>query len=515
MKKLFILLNFSFLSATVINVPGDQVTIQAGIDASAEGDTVLVQPGTYYENINFNGKNIVLMSQSGPENTNIESGATIYSENGTVVTFENNENESAQLIGFTITGGASEYNGGGISVYNASPILKNLIVRDNYAGYSVAWDAGGNGGGISLVYSNTQIFNTSITGNQTAGGWGWNGVGGGVYFRYSNVTLKNVFIGNNQSGHGGGIYSDNSMVSLLNCTVSDNDAMSGLLGSEITEYSNGMELDNSTMTVTNSIFWGSDTLQDIILTDSDITIRYSDIQGGWKGEGNIDANPLFLDPDNGNYHLQPDSPCIDAGDPDSPPDPNGTVADMGAFYFDQNNTEDPEVTLEFGEVDMNNRRLEILITNTVDVYGLQFDIIGDVNLSISAGTNPPGWSFSTNGTTVLIFSITGDMIPAGEGTLLWLNYEISDVTEICFGPVIVSGFQGTPLDTATGDCITVYPPCLDGDLNGDGQIDVLDIVQMVDCILNGTNECPCSDVNGDGTVDVLDIVEMVGMILEG
>ncbi|MDP8201387.1 MAG: T9SS type A sorting domain-containing protein, partial [Candidatus Tenebribacter burtonii] len=73
-----------------------------------------------------------------------------------------------------------------------------------------------------------------------------------------------------------------------------------------------------------------------------ITAIYSDIQGGWEGEGNINVDPLFVDPENGDYHLTEYSPCIDAGNPNSPFDPDGTIADIGAFYYDQGTGVDEE-----------------------------------------------------------------------------------------------------------------------------------------------------------------------------
>ncbi|MCK4654592.1 MAG: hypothetical protein KAU01_09100, partial [Candidatus Cloacimonetes bacterium] len=78
------------------------------------------------------------------------------------------------------------------------------------------------------------------------------------------------------------------------------------------------------------------------------TATYSDIEDGWTGTGNINSDPMFVNPGSGDYHLQSTSPCIDAGDPASPLDPDSTVADMGAYYFHQITALDPpqNVTIE-------------------------------------------------------------------------------------------------------------------------------------------------------------------------
>ncbi|UCE65357.1 MAG: T9SS type A sorting domain-containing protein [Candidatus Zixiibacteriota bacterium] len=89
--------------------------------------------------------------------------------------------------------------------------------------------------------------------------------------------------------------------------------------------------------MTSNIFWGNVCSWDTLFYHLGIslTISYSDIQGGWYGWGNIDTDPLFVDTANSDFHLMPGSPCIDAGDPASPLDPDSTRADMGALYFDQ------------------------------------------------------------------------------------------------------------------------------------------------------------------------------------
>ncbi len=96
-------------------VPAQYATIQAAITAAAHYDTIIVAPGTYNENISFNGKNLTLRS-TDPDDPNIVA-ATIIQGTGTtsVVKFTNKENSSCLLAGFTITGGAGATNGGGIA----------------------------------------------------------------------------------------------------------------------------------------------------------------------------------------------------------------------------------------------------------------------------------------------------------------------------------------------------------------------------------------------------------------
>jgi len=138
MKKPTTLITGSLLFATVsfatiINVPGDYPTIQSGIDAASNGDTVLVTPGTYIENINYNGKNIVVGSLylTTQDTSYISSTMIDGNQSGLVVTFMNREDTSAVLTGFTIQNGSAGHGGGIRCVNNSSPSLENMTIIGN------------------------------------------------------------------------------------------------------------------------------------------------------------------------------------------------------------------------------------------------------------------------------------------------------------------------------------------------------------------------------------------------
>jgi len=294
---LLIILFFLKLSATVINIPADQPTIQEGINASVNADTVLVQPGTYVENINYNGKNITLASLflTMQDTSYISQTIIDGSQNGSVVTFESGEDSTAVLIGLIIQNGFGF--GGGIFCSQSNPSLENITIRNNTGGFNTS------GSGIYCIYSSPSLKNVTINNNSTVN------VGGGMALCLnSNPSLENTTICNNSAGaYGGGI-----------CCISD-----------------------SNPSLINCIHWNN-IPQEIYCGLGTITAIYSDIQGGWEGEGNINVDPLFVDPENGDYHLTEYSPCIDAGNPNSPFDPDGTIADIGAFYYDQGTGVDEE-----------------------------------------------------------------------------------------------------------------------------------------------------------------------------
>lgn len=321
---------FSIEESNALIVPDKYSSIQTAINSSYDESIVLVKPGTYYENIDFQGKKITLTSLFIIDNDQDFISSTIIdgNNNSHVIKFENNEDLNSVLSGFTIRNGFAQgdylsNDGGGIYCYSSSPLLRYLIITENIAE--------GQGGGISCYQSaEPLIHNVSIINNTAA-------IGGGIScYNNSSPNLINVLIANNQTDQcAGGIYALNSSINLENVTVTQNVAN---LGAGFYGIYSG------SITLLNSIMW-NDSDYDIYFpanggSGNSVSMYYSCIQGGipnvsasviW-GEGNITDDPLFIDPENGDFHLQSNSPCIDSGDP-APIylDYDGTRNDIGAY----------------------------------------------------------------------------------------------------------------------------------------------------------------------------------------
>jgi hypothetical protein len=319
-----------------------------------------------------------LIGDDGPDFAN--NGENSYS----VALADNSADATAVLDGFTITGGhangsGSHSRGAGVYTYAGSPTVSNCIFRGNCArGYDadgaglfnyegnptvtncvfIANSADDDGGGMCSYSGNPTVSNCTFRGNETrerdADGGGFRNYEG------SPRIFNCIFIANSASDDGGGMSDYSGSPTLMNCIFIANTA--GESGGGFRTYEGNPTLTNCTFvgnsaardggglwnyagspTVTNSVLW-DDTPEEIHSYFSGLVITYSDVEGGWPGYGNIDTDPLFVDPASGDYHLQAGSRCIDAGDPNYIAGPNetdldgrariiGGRIDMGAYEF--------------------------------------------------------------------------------------------------------------------------------------------------------------------------------------
>lgn len=352
---LAILLALTTISvARVITVPGQEDRIQDGINAADDGDTVLVSNGQWVGAISFRGRDITVASRFIIAQNRATIANTIISATwgDSTVSFNNGETSDARLIGFTINNGrAPGGGGGGIYIRGTDPVISNCIVTGNLslshgAGIYIT-------GGAEPTIEHTIISENLATNH-----------GGGIYVSASHPTFNNVTLTqNNAEQNGGGIYvTGNSRITASRLLIYGNGAASGgglFLNSgtagtydRMTVIFNATDSDNSgaihvaegDVSIVNSIIWnnGVRTIYAPNGYRDDLTIDYCDVREGEDGiqapgnylhygENNFDQNPRFVDPNNDDYHLGDNSPCIDAGDPESAPDLDGTRADVG-FY---------------------------------------------------------------------------------------------------------------------------------------------------------------------------------------
>ena len=198
--------------AATINVPGDQPTIAAAISASVNGDVINIAAGTYNESsLNPGGKAITIqgtLNGEGTLATTIDAQAA-----GSVFVMDSGEDAGTIIKHLVVTGGSSDFTGGGINCSsNSSPTITGCLISNNYAEFY--------GGGIYCNDSNPTITDCTISSNTA------DDLGGGILYNHSSPTIiiiTNCTISGNEALDGGGIVcSINTSATFTDCNISTN-----------------------------------------------------------------------------------------------------------------------------------------------------------------------------------------------------------------------------------------------------------------------------------------------------
>ncbi len=366
---LFAALIIPFCSnADTLNVPGDHATIQAAVTAATNGDTVLVAPGTYLENITIEGKQLILESAEGPSVTVIEGppNGTPSSLTDAIIRINGN---STIVRGFTIQKGNSfpfaSQGGGAITIRAGTPTIENNIIRETLDG--VAIEVGNNASPIirnNIIEDNTSndvpflihlysvtapVIESNIFRNNTSQPIN------DVFASSSDIItiINNRFENNNFSGCGSIDADENTTYKIIQNVFSNNTANGATAGICIEESADA-EIENNTFfnnqagttstsalgadiyfssniggvsNVTNNIFYNSSSLASIACNGpGSQTFLNNNIYNttGPASAGvcssivgtnnNISQNPLFTDSSNSDFNLTSGSPSIDTGD---------------------------------------------------------------------------------------------------------------------------------------------------------------------------------------------------------
>ena len=306
----------------LIVVPDDQPTIQDGIDAAQNGDTVRVRPGTYNENIDFNGAAVLLQAIRGVDSTVIDGGAA-----GPAVTFTSGETDTSVIKAFRIRNGLSAQ-GGGIRCIGSSPTIAWCVIEDNVAtqfgggiylsgsdanivACEIYTNSAVSGGGLYIDNSHARVRHCRIVDNtvtQNGGGAACVNSSPNPNFRACEISLNTavnggaIWVGDsdpqgdgdfivvctivaNNAVNGGGIYIDNSTVRVFNILIRENTASTN---------GGALYIDNpaDTVTMANSILW--DNSSEVFEAAGTAAVNYCDIEN-WIGGGigNQNVEPVF------------------------------------------------------------------------------------------------------------------------------------------------------------------------------------------------------------------------------
>ncbi len=302
-------------------------TIQKGLNSAIDGDTVLVAKGIYtgegnknlylsYDDYPYPPKRLVIISEDGPDSTIIDGEGNVGRGFYFGASVDGDGHDQRTLVkGFTIENCRSNNDGGGMYFSGStSPVIANCIIRNSVAH--------GHGGGVFGKGGASPTFiNCTIVGNTTEADHG-----GGISFHGDPVFINCLIADNSAESGGGGLNFQASNPVIINSTIASNTA----------SYHGGIYGFWSDIQISNSIIWGNTSKQigeadSIIISYSDVMGGRTDIEGGvnWL-IGNTSFNPMFINPDTGDYGLQAGSPTINAGNPNPwYNNQDGSINDMG------------------------------------------------------------------------------------------------------------------------------------------------------------------------------------------
>lgn len=352
------LIDISPVHARVIRVPADYPKIQTAINASGNADTVVVYPGTYYENVVFRGKKILLTSryyEAGDVNlistTVINGSAPANPDTSSCVLIINGEDSTAVLQGFTLKGGKGtawrdEHSsgmyreGGGVLVALSSPTIRDNLIVDNEA-VDATNIASAGGGGLRCGDGSPRILHNVIIANKGM-------YGGGIVLNYcdgavikNNVIFLNRvdnFMPNRPTYGGGGIWVNNKLSASARPHLIENNTIYRNFSLDSSEQVAGagaaiLLWAGATAIVRNNIVWDNrsrSTLGALAVVGATASITYNDVMAPTPGTGNINTDPSFAD---SSLYLAGNSPCIDAGDTAAAYNDNENSAHPGTAKF--------------------------------------------------------------------------------------------------------------------------------------------------------------------------------------
>lgn len=322
-------MEFSFTTSVggTINVPADVPTIQAAVNAAIDGDSILVAPGTYVENVYIADRNLVILSTDGPETTTIEAAVP-----GVVVSYMGAVDGSSVLQGFTISGGQV-----GINCYSgASPrIEENIVTGASQAAIYAETPTGivifgnrieGNGVAIEIDHGTSIIQDNLILDNEAP---------------YASHGVVSVFITDSSTVTGNIFARNGGQVSLYvyygaGHVITDNTLYGNLTGGMHVRYATESVVRNNLVAFNT----GGPGIRHVAHDGDLVAFEYNNSYGNFPGDwvnagqdvGNVSADPLFADTSGVAFELLPGSPCVDASHPDPQyNDPDGTRGDIGAI----------------------------------------------------------------------------------------------------------------------------------------------------------------------------------------